>query len=72
MYGRYSEDLGQYAKSQAKRIRAMKRNEELLLENQSGFKKYGKSAWKRTLVSKFNLEKINKGAGGDDLIKNFF
>jgi hypothetical protein len=52
MYGRYSEDLGQYAKLQAKRIRALKRNEELLLENKTGFNKYTRSNWQKACISK--------------------
>lgn len=54
MYGRYSEDLGHYAKSQAKRIKTLKRNEQLLLETKGGFKTYAQSPWKRALIREYS------------------
>lgn len=51
MYGQYREDLGDFARSQALKIRAMRRKEEKILK-QKGLKKH-KSAWKRKLTGLF-------------------
>ncbi|RWS27823.1 chloride channel protein 2-like protein [Leptotrombidium deliense] len=53
MYGQYREDLGQFAKRQAKRIRDHRKYEEQVL-SKKGLKKY-KSAWKRKLRDYFSI-----------------
>lgn len=50
MYGRYREDLGEYAKSQASRIKDLRKKEEEGLIKK-GFKRYQR-AWKRKLSGK--------------------
>ena len=46
MYGQYREDLGEYAKRQAKKINKLRKNEEKILA-QKGLKK---SVWKRKIT----------------------
>ncbi|XP_025017983.1 chloride channel protein 2 isoform X2 [Tetranychus urticae] len=53
MYGQYREDLGRFAKAQARRVKAIKRKEETSLIKK-GFKKY-QSTWKRKLSVYFQI-----------------
>ncbi|RWS07156.1 chloride channel protein 2-like protein [Dinothrombium tinctorium] len=53
MYGHYREDLGQFARKTAKKIRDHRKNEEQVLAKK-GLKKY-KSAWKRKLRDYFSI-----------------
>lgn len=48
MYGRYREDLGQFARSQARKLEALRRKEDNK-EAKKGFKKY-QSAWQSTIT----------------------
>ncbi|XP_053200651.1 chloride channel protein 2-like isoform X2 [Panonychus citri] len=53
MYGQYREDLGRFAKAQARRMKSIKRKEESSLIKK-GFKKY-QSTWKRKFSVYFQI-----------------